>query len=44
MILQRVKAFLPEGTNADTWDCLVGCSDGLEKLKKIFNKNRKKQF
>ena len=38
----KSKGFFAEGTNVDAWDCLVGCSDGLEKLKKIFNKNRKK--
>lgn len=36
------KGFFAEGTNVDAWDCLVGCSDGLEKLKKIFNKSRRK--
>ena len=38
----KSKGFFAEGTNVDAWDCLVGCNDGLEKLKKIFNKNRKK--
>ena len=38
----KSKGFFAEGTNVDAWDCLVGCSEGLEKLKKTFNKNRKK--
>lgn len=36
----KEKGFFAEGTNVDAWDCLVGCSDGLAKLKTIFNKSR----
>lgn len=38
----KSKGFFAEGTAVDAWDCLVGCSDGLEKLKSIFNQNRTK--
>ena len=38
----KSKGFFAEGTNLDAWDCLVGCSDGLEKLKNKFNINRKR--
>lgn len=38
----KSKGFFAEGTNVDAWDCLVGCNDGLEKIKKTFNENRKK--
>ena len=38
----KSKGFFAEETNIDAWDCLVGCSDGLEKLKKVFNKSRRK--
>ncbi len=38
----KSKGFFAEGTNVDAWDCLVGCSDALTKLQKIFNKNRTK--
>lgn len=38
----KSKGFLAEGTSVDAWDCLVGCSDGLSKLKGIFNQNRTK--
>lgn len=36
------KGFFAEGTDVSVWDCLVGCSDGLIKLKDIFNKGRNK--
>ena len=38
----RSKGFFAEGTDVTAWDCLVGCSDGLVKLKGIFNKGRNK--
>lgn len=38
----KSKGFFAEGTSVDAWDCLVGCSDGLSKLKGIFNQNRTK--
>lgn len=38
----KSKGFFAEGTAVDAWDCLVGCSDGLAKLKSIFNQNRTK--
>ena len=38
----KSKGFFAEGTAVDAWDCLVGCSDGLAKLKGIFNQNRTK--
>ena len=38
----KSKGFFAEGTAVDAWDCLVGCSDGLSKLKSIFNRNRTK--
>lgn len=38
----KSKGFFAEGTAVDAWDCLVGCSDGLSKLKSIFNQNRTK--
>lgn len=38
----KSKGFFAEGTSVDVWDCLVGCSDGLTKLKDIFNQNRTK--
>lgn len=38
----KSKGFFAEGTSVDAWDCLVGCSDGLSKLKEIFNQNRTK--
>ena len=38
----KSKGFFAEGTAVDAWDCLVGCSDGLTKLKGIFNQNRTK--
>ena len=36
------KGFFAEGTDLTAWDCLVGCSNGLIKLKDIFNKGRNK--
>ena len=36
------KGFFAEKTSLDAWDCLVGCSNGLQKLKDIFNTSRKK--
>lgn len=36
----KSKGFFAEGTSVDAWDCLVGCSDGLAKLKGIFNQKR----
>lgn len=38
----KSKGFFAEGTDVTAWDCLVGCSDGLTKLKDIFNKGRNK--
>lgn len=38
----KSKGFFADGTDVDVWDSIVGCSDGLEKLKKIFNESRKK--
>ena len=38
----KSKGFFAEGTSVDAWDCLVGCSDGLTKLKRIFNQSRTK--
>lgn len=38
----KSKGFFAEGTDVTAWDCLVGCSDGLSKLKNIFNKGRNK--
>ena len=38
----KSKGFFAEGTNVDAWDCLVGCNDGLEKLKKYLIKIVKK--
>lgn len=38
----KSKGFFAEGTDVSAWDCLVGCSDGLTKLKDIFNKGRTK--
>ena len=38
----KSKGFFAEGTSVDAWDCLVGCNDGLTKLKSIFNQNRTK--
>ena len=38
----KSKGFFAEGTDVSAWDCLVGCSDSLTKLKNIFNKGRNK--
>lgn len=38
----KSKGFFAEGTSVDAWDCLIGCSEGLTKLKGIFNQNRTK--
>ena len=38
----KSKGFFAEGTDVTAWDCLVGCSDGLTKMKSIFNKGRNK--
>jgi len=38
----KSKGFFAEGTDVTAWDCLVGCNDGLAKLKDIFNKGRNK--
>lgn len=38
----KSKGFFAEGTNVFAWDCLVGCDDGLTKLKDIFCKGRNK--
>ena len=38
----KSKGFFAEGTDVSAWDCLVGCGDGLTKLKDIFNKGRNK--
>jgi len=36
------KGFFAEGTDVTAWDCLVGCDEGLAKLKTIFNTGRNK--
>ncbi|WP_132242813.1 hypothetical protein [Marinisporobacter balticus] len=36
------KGFFAEDTDVSAWDCLVGCSDGLAKLKNIYCQRRKK--
>ncbi|MDD4566583.1 hypothetical protein L21_1904 [Methanoculleus chikugoensis] len=38
----KSKGFFAEGTSVDAWDCLVGCSEGLAKLKDIFYQKRTK--
>ncbi|MDD3393746.1 MAG: hypothetical protein PHG19_03770 [Anaerotignum sp.] len=38
----KSKGLFAEGTAVDAWDCLVGCSNGLTKLKSIFNQKRTK--
>ena len=38
----KSKGFFAEGTDVTAWDCLVGCGDGLTKMKSIFNKGRNK--
>lgn len=36
------QGFFAEGTDVDAWDCLVGSSNSLQKLKEIYSKSRKK--
>lgn len=36
------QGFFAEGTDVDAWDCLVGSTEGLQKLKGIYSKSRKK--
>ena len=36
----KSKGFFAEGTSVSAWDCLVGCNDGLTKLKSIYNQKR----
>ncbi|MBA2853796.1 hypothetical protein HNP89_001772 [Methanococcus maripaludis] len=36
------QGFFAEKTDVDVWDCLVGCSNGLKKLKEIYCASRKK--
>lgn len=38
----KSKGFFAEGTDMSAWDCLVGCDDGLNKMKDLFNKGRNK--
>ncbi|UJA32840.1 hypothetical protein [Clostridium sporogenes] len=38
----RSKGFFAEGTDVSAWDCLVGCSSGLSKLKNIYCEGRNK--
>ena len=38
----KSKGFFAEGTDVTAWDCLVGCGDGLTKMKGIFNQRRNK--
>lgn len=38
----KKKGFFAEGTDVSAWDCLVGCSSGLSKIKSIYCKGRKK--
>ena len=38
----RSKGFFADGTDTDAWDCIVGCSDALSKVKDIFGRNRTK--
>ena len=38
----KSKGFFAEGTDVSAWDCLVGCGDGLTKIKDIFKKGRNK--
>lgn len=38
----KSKGFFAEGTSVDAWDCIVGCSNGLSKLREIFNQGRTK--
>ncbi len=38
----KSKGFFAEGTDVSAWDCLVGCDDGLSKMKDLFNMKRTK--
>lgn len=38
----KSKGFFAEGVDLDCWDCIVDCSNGLKKLKGIYNTSRKK--
>ncbi|MEA4890498.1 MAG: hypothetical protein VB070_13665 [Clostridiaceae bacterium] len=38
----KSKGFFAEGTDVTAWDCLVGCSANLTKLRNIFNIGRNK--
>lgn len=38
----KSKGFFAEGTDVSAWDCLVGCDDGLSKMKDLFNRRRNK--
>lgn len=38
----KSKGFFAEGIDVTAWDCLVGCSDSLTRIKNIFNKSRKR--
>lgn len=38
----KSKGFFAENTDLSVWDCIVGCSDGLAKLRDIITKNRTK--
>lgn len=38
----RSKGFFAEGTDIEVWDCLVGCSTALSKVKSIFTTSRTK--
>lgn len=38
----KSKGFFAEGTDVSAWDCLVGCSSGLSKIKNIYCKGRNK--
>lgn len=36
------QGFFSEGTELDVWDCLVGCGDGLNRMKKVYCLSRTK--
>ncbi|MCX0401486.1 hypothetical protein [Clostridium perfringens] len=38
----KSKGFFAEGTDVSAWDCLVGCSSSLSKIKNIYCKGRNK--
>ena len=40
----KSKGFFAEGTDVSAWDCLVGCSSCLSKIKNIYCKGRKKYW